>query len=137
MRVIVRQSFRFALIVLLLDLALEVITMELPFSHDLGAWKQKLALHLLIVAAVSICALVGGSVGFYFFPKDRYLSIRQLFWTGASFVAVAFVVGNLLAGGGLSGLLLGLVAIAFIVVQSVGRWIARRDGNSISKESHR
>jgi hypothetical protein len=126
MNVMVKQSFRFALIVLLLDLAVEAITMDLPFSRDSSAWKQKLALHLLIVAAVSLCALVGGSIGFYCLPSDRHLSIRQLFWTGASFVAVAFVIRNLLAGGGLSGLLLGLVAIAFIVVQSIGRWIARR-----------
>jgi hypothetical protein len=32
MNVIVRQSFRFAMIVLLLDLALEAVTMELPFA---------------------------------------------------------------------------------------------------------
>lgn len=69
MKVIARQSLRFALVVLLLDLALEVIKMELPFSHNLSEWKQKLALHLLIVAAVSLLPLVGESIGFYFFRK--------------------------------------------------------------------
>jgi len=126
MKAIVKQTLWFTLAALLLDLALEAITMELPFSRDLRAWKQKLVVHLLIVMAVSICALVGGSIGFYFLPKNREFNVRQLFWIGASFVAVAFVTSDLLAGGGLAGLLLGLTVIALIVVQSVGRWIARR-----------
>jgi hypothetical protein len=128
MNVIAKRSLWFSLAVLILDLALEAVTIELPFCHDnLDAWKQKLVLHTMMVAVVSICALAGGSIGLYHFPKERKLEVPQIFWIGGSFVAVVFVVDNLLAAGGLIVLFLGLTALAFIAIQSVGRWIAKRD----------
>jgi hypothetical protein len=127
MKVILKRTLWFGLAVLLLDLALEAITFEMPFSREWGVWKEGLVAHILIVVMVSICALAGGFIGFYLFPKARILKVRQLFWVGAAFVAVVFVVDNLLAAGGLTCLLLGLTVFAFIVVQSVGRWVAGRD----------
>jgi hypothetical protein len=117
----------FALAVLLLDLALEAITFEMPFSREWGVWKEMLLAHILIVVMVSVCALTGGFIGFYLFPKARILKVGQLFWVGAAFVAGVFVVDNILATGGLTYLFLGLTVFAFIVVQSVGRWVAGRD----------
>jgi hypothetical protein len=64
---------------------------------------------------------------FYLFPKARVLKVKQLFWVGAAFVAGVFVVDGLLIAGGLIWLLLGSTVFAFIVVQSVGRWVAKRD----------
>jgi hypothetical protein len=77
----------FALAVFLLDLALEAMTFEMPFSREWGVWKGELLLHFVAVVTVSICASAGG-----------------LIW-----------------------LLPGLTVFAFIVVQSVGRWVAARD----------
>jgi hypothetical protein len=127
MKVILKRTLWFALAVLLLDLALEAITFEMPFSREWGVWKERFLAHILIVVMVSICALSGGFLGFYLFPKPRVLKVKQLFWVGAAFVAVVFVVDNTLAAGGLTYLLLGLTGLAFIVVQSVGRLVAGRD----------
>jgi hypothetical protein len=127
MKIILKRTLWFALAVLLLDLALEAITFEMPFSREWGVWKEPLVAHILIVVMVSICALTGGFIGFYLFPKARILKIKQLFWVGAAFVAVVFVVENILVASGLTYLLLGLNVFALIVVQSVGRWVAGRD----------
>jgi hypothetical protein len=79
------------------------------------------------VVTVSICAFAGGFIGFYLFPKARLLKVKRLFWVGAAFVAGIFVVDELLIAGGLVWRLLGSTVFAFIVVQSVGRWVATRD----------
>jgi hypothetical protein len=127
MEVILKRTLWFALAVFLLDLALEAITFEMPFSHEWGVWKGELLLHLVAVVTVSICASAGGFIGFYLFPKARVLRVKQLFWVGAAFVAVVFVVDGLLTAGGLIWRLPGLTVFAFIVVQSVGRWVAAPD----------
>jgi hypothetical protein len=127
MKVILKRTLWFALAVLLLDLALEAITLELPFSREWGVWKERVVLHIVAAVLASICAFIGGFIGFYYFPKARLLGVRQLFWVGAAFVAVVFVVDNLLAAGGLTSLLLGLIAFAIVVVQSIGRWVSSRD----------
>jgi hypothetical protein len=127
MNVILKRTLWFALAVFLLDLAVEAVTFEMPFSREWGVWKEKLVLHTVVVVTVSICALTGGFIGFYLFPKARTLKVRHLFWVGAAFVAVVFVVEDLLLAGGLIWLLLGLTVFAFIVVQSVGRWVTVRD----------
>jgi hypothetical protein len=127
MKLILIRTLWFALAVFLLDLALEAITFEMPFSREWAIWKEELVLNFVAVVTVSICALIGGFIGFYLFPKARILKVKRLFWVGAAFVAVVFVVDRLLLAGGLILLVLGLIVFAFIVVQSVGRWVAVRD----------
>ena len=127
MKVISKRTLWFALAAFLLDLALEAVTFEMPFSREWGVWKGELLLHFVEVVTVSICAFAGGFIGFYLFPKGRVLKVKQLFWVGAAFVAVVFVVDALLIAGGRIWLLLGLTVFAFIVVQSVGRWVAARE----------
>ena len=127
MKVISKRTLWFALAAFLLDLALEAVTFEMPFSRELGVWKGELLLHFVEVVTVSICAFAGGFIGFCLFPEGRLLKVKQLFWVGAAFVAVVFVVDGLLIAGGRIWLLLGLTVFAFIVVQSVGRWVAARE----------
>ena len=92
MKVISKRTLWFALAAFLLDLALEAVTFEMPFSREWGVWKGELLLHFEEVVTVSICAFAGGFIGFYLFPKGRVLKVKQLFWVGAAFVAVVFVV---------------------------------------------
>jgi hypothetical protein len=127
MKVILKRSLWFTLAVFLLDLALEAVTLEMPFSREWGVWEEELLLHLVAAVTVSTCAFAGGFIGFYLFPKARVLKVKPLFWVGAAFVAVAFGVEGMLIAAGLIWQLLGLTLFAFIVVQSVGRWVAARD----------
>jgi hypothetical protein len=127
MKDIARQSARFAAAALLLDLIFEAVTMQLPLPiTDLNEWKKELTVPLTLVATDSICAFVAGLIGFYWFPKGRHLTMRQLLYTAACFVGATIFATEPLAARGASALLLGLVGIAFLAIQSVGRWLARQ-----------
>jgi hypothetical protein len=127
MKGIVRQLFWFALTVLLLGLIVEVFTMQLPLTPERGRLGQQVAESFVTAALASLCASIGGSIAFRFFPRTRGLSVRQLLWTGLAFVVAEYVAANFLAASGLAVILPALIVVAFILVVAAGRWMARRD----------
>jgi hypothetical protein len=116
-KVVVKRTVCFALAVSLVYLGLNVIFTEIP----------KLALSLVAVLLVSLCALFGGLIGFYFLPSGRKFHVHELALIGASFGVLAFCIDRPLATRGLAWFLVGLAVAAVAIVQAVGRLLARRN----------
>jgi hypothetical protein len=126
MRVFAKQLVWFVLTVFLLGLIVEVLTMQLPLAQGPSHLGQQISESFVMAALESLCALVGGSIAFRFYPRSRQLGIRQLFCCGLAFIVAAYAAATFLAPTGLAGILLALLLIAFFVITAAGRWMAPR-----------
>jgi hypothetical protein len=122
-----RKTLRFALSVLLVDILLEAITFDMPFSHDTTIWMRKIMWQLAEVLAVCVCAWVGAYLGFRLFPKNAHIQLREFLWMACAFVLVTYFALSWIANSSLILFCLIPIVLAFATVQSLGRWIASRN----------
>ena len=127
-----RKTLRFALSVLIVDIVLETLTFEMPFSHDLAIWMRKILWQLADVLLVCACAWVGAYSAFRLFPKHLDLRPRQFLWMAAAFVLTTYFALSWVANPSLILFCLVPIALAFATVQSLGRWIASRNADRIA-----
>ncbi len=122
-----RKTLKFALSVLLVDILLEAITFEMPFSHDMTVWMRKIMWQLAEVLAVCVCAWVGSYFAFLLFPRKANIKSRQFYWMAFPFVLVNYFALSWTANPSLVWFCLIPIIVAFATVQSLGRWIASRN----------
>jgi hypothetical protein len=91
MHIALVRSLWFALLVLLIVAAWEVLTFELPREPMSSIWKQHLVVHLLLVIAIGGGALLGSFLSFYFFPVAGLFPIFRLAVMGGAFALVTFL----------------------------------------------
>jgi hypothetical protein len=121
------RTRRFVLSVLFVDIVLETLTFEMPFSHDWGIWTRAIMWQLAEVLAVCVCAWVGAYLAFRLFPKNLHLKPRQFLWMAIAFVSITYFAISWLVNPGLILFCLIPIIVAFATVQSLGRWIAWRN----------
>ncbi len=122
-----RKTLRLTLSILLVDILLEALTFEMPFSHDMTIWMRKIMWQLAEVLAVCVCAWVGSYFAFLLFPRNANIKPRQFYWMALAFVLITYFVLSWIANPSLMSFCLIPIVVAFATVQSLGRWIASRN----------
>ena len=126
MAIALARSLWFALAVLLIVSAWEVLTFELPREPISNAWSQRLSIHLLLVAAISCGALLGSFLSFQFLPVAGLLPTIRLLALGATFALVTFfLIAPIAKLGGFIAAFVSSIVLAAVLVQTVGRLLAQ------------
>jgi hypothetical protein len=122
-----RKTLRFALSVLIVDIVLETITFEMPFSHDPAIWMRNIMSQLAEVPVICACAWVGAYSAFRLFPENLNLEPRQFYWMACAFVLITYFALSWVVSPSLILFFLVPIVVAFATIQSLGRWIASRN----------
>jgi hypothetical protein len=123
----VKKTFQFASAVLLAGIVFELVTFEMPFSHELTIWMRAIISQVAEVPAICVCAWLGAYPAFRLFPKNLNIKPRQFLWMAAAFVLITYFALSWLGNSSLILVCLIPIIVAFATVQSLGRWIASRN----------
>lgn len=120
------RSLWFALAVLLIVTAWEVLTFELPREPISNTWSQRLLIHLLLVGAICGGALLGSFLSFHFLPVAGFLPTIRLVALGVTFALVTFfLIAPIAKLGGFVAAFVSSIVLAVVLVQTVGRLLAQ------------
>jgi len=122
-----KKTLRFASSVLLAGIVFELITFEMPFSHELTIWMRAIIWQLAEVPVICTCAWLGAYPAFRLFPKNLNLKPRQFLWMATAFVLITYFALSWFGKPSLILFCLIPILVAFATVQSLGRWIASRN----------
>jgi hypothetical protein len=122
-----KKTLRFASSVLLAGIVFELITFEMPFSHELAIWMRAVIWQLAEVPVICVCAWLGAYPAFRLFPKNLNIKPRQFLWTATAFVLITYFALSWFDKPSLILFCLIPIIVAFATVQSLGRWIASRN----------
>lgn len=127
MRTALVRSSWFALAVLALLVAWGLAMLEMPQQPPSGDWKERVALHIILLVATVVGAFLGGLPAFRLMPARLVFSRRRLFVLGALFTLIAFFSTTLLLllGENLVTFVFGMAVLAAVFVQTVGRLFPR------------
>ncbi len=114
MRTALFQALVFAATGLLIVIAFEVLTFEMPPKGGSAIWEQRLSLHIALVAVLAFVALIGSFAGFLLPSAGRRSSLKVAAVGGAIYVLLAALIAVPTALS--AGLILGsLVALLLAV----------------------
>jgi len=104
----------------------EMLTFEFPPQSDSVMWRERLNVHLMLAACITLGSLVGSFLAFWFFPPGRVLKVGRLFVLGGILVLILFFATvPLILFGGITAAFIGSMILALIVVQVAGRLLAQ------------
>ena len=113
MRVSLARSALVSVTLLVLLLLWELLTFELPREQHMAVGKQNLAIHVVLLASLTVGSLVGAFLGFAFFPRGRALTHWRLAALGAMlFVLLFFAIAPLASVGGFVAAFVGALVLA-------------------------
>ncbi|QNK66557.1 hypothetical protein [Variovorax sp. PAMC26660] len=127
MRTALARSSWFALAVLVVLVAWELASLEMPVQPPSGDWKERGMLHVILITATAVGAFLGGLPGFRLLPAKLVFSRWHLCGLAVLFALISSLsTGALLKlGENLVTFVSGMAVLSAILVQTMGRLLAR------------